>query len=136
MKGSAPTLHSSTPTQPIASFATFETRHGSSGAGDARELLPHLAALERAQLVDHQHAVQVIELVLDRDGQQAVRLELERATVSIEGAHRDALGALDLFTHPGEREASLAPRLRAARLDDLGIDEDPEIARLVLPGAV
>ena len=47
-------------------------------------------ALERRQPVDEQHAVEVIDLVLDRAREEALGLELERAAVLVVRLDRDA----------------------------------------------
>src|SRR5687768_6001784 len=44
---------------------------GLSGLGLLLDLLDRLLALQAAQVVDEQHAVQVVHLVLDADGEQA-----------------------------------------------------------------
>ena len=49
-------------------------------------MLLHLAIhdplFEHAEVIDHEHAVEVIELVLNGDREEAVGLELERGAVA------------------------------------------------------
>jgi hypothetical protein len=87
-------------------------------------------------VIDHQHAVEVIELVLHGDGEEAFGFELEGLAVAVLGADAHRGGALDLLGHAGEREAALGADRRAAAHDDLRVDEDAQIARLVLGGDV
>jgi hypothetical protein len=83
-------------------------------------------------VVDHQHALEVIVLVLDGDGEQALRLELERLALAVLRPDTDALCTVDLLVDAGERQAPLLPRHLARPLDDLRVDEDRQPARLVL----
>src|SRR5690348_3789052 len=66
------------------------------GSGTTRCALLHRtvhdAALERAQMIDHQLAFDVIVLVLHGDAQQVVRFELEPLAVAILGFDLHALG--------------------------------------------
>ena len=97
-------------------------------------LLEHLGldavALERAQVVDEDLAHQVIHLVLDADGRQALGVELVGLAVAAERAHAHAGVALDLLVDLRHRQAALLaqdPVVGAG--DQLGVDQH---ARLVV----
>src|SRR5687768_3899434 len=78
-------------------------------------------ALERRQVFDEDLALQMIHLVLDAYGQQAVGLELERFALGIERSHPYPLRPRDLVEHTGHRKAALLGIGCAAAFDDLGI---------------
>src|SRR3990172_4763648 len=63
---------------------------------------PDDLALQARQVVDEQRALQVVDLVLDRDGEEALALELERLAGVVEGAHPDLGRALDLLGLAGD----------------------------------
>src|SRR5437868_6693396 len=66
-------------------------------SGGLAQLLGELCAdallLELRQMFDEDLALQMIHLVLDTHGEQALRLERERVAVLVVGAHFHALGA-------------------------------------------
>src|SRR5690606_10578282 len=99
-------------------------------------LLPEPAALERTELVDHQHAVQMVVLVLDRHGEQTFGLELEGLAIDVESPHPNALGALDFFGAAWKGQTTLLVALRAGGIEDLRIDENHQIAWLFFVGDV
>src|SRR5207249_4801891 len=114
-------------------------------SGDRRaEVLGHLAAgyrfqrapqelaLEDRQPVDEQHAVQVIDLVLDRPRQVALGLEIQRLAVLVPGRDRDVARTGHLLVDPGDREAALLARLRAGAARDHRVHERPAFVALVL----
>ena len=72
--------------------------------------LLHLAVddplLEDAHAVDHEDAVEVIVLVLDGYGEEAVGLELERLAVAVERPDGDGPRPLDVLADAGEGEAA------------------------------
>src|SRR5581483_7925276 len=74
--------------------------------------------------VDDQHAVEVVQLVLD--DARSVRLELDAQVIAVRvlALEHDTRGALDGHAHALEREAALllGRRLLAA-LDDDGVDD-------------
>src|SRR5688500_4849132 len=82
------------------------------------------ALLQRAHAVDHQHAVEVIELVLHGDGEEAVGVDLEDLAIDAHRADADGRRAIDVLDHAGEREAALFPSDLTVALHDLRIDED------------
>ncbi len=84
-------------------------------------------------MIDHQLAVEMIILVLNRDRQKPVGFELEGLAVRIEGAHLDAFCAVDVFTDAWEGETTLVEGGFPFGFDDLRIDEDAKVTRLVFP---
>ena len=68
------------PTRRAATATRYRLELG--GSGPLLQLAQREAALQRAHVIDHQHAVQVIVLVLDGDGEQALGRELERLAVA------------------------------------------------------
>ena len=65
------------------------------------------ALLQRAHVVDHQDALKVVVLVLDRDREEALGLELEGLARAILGAHFHLRRAVDVFLDA--REATGSP---------------------------
>src|SRR5690606_18574437 len=92
----------------------------------------NLAALEGAELVNHEDAIEVIVLVLDGHGQQSIGFEFERFAMFIQSAHANTFRALDFLTYARKRQATFLPHLHAFQLRDFGIDEDTEVAGRVL----
>ncbi len=98
-----------------------------------RRTLDHLTVLEQPQdalalglvdPVDRQHAVEVVELVLEHPTDVVVGLHEPLLAVEVEGAEGDHLGAHDGEADVGDREAPLGPLALAALLDDLRVDRD------------
>src|SRR5215472_12176570 len=79
----------------------------------------HEVALQGAQVVDEEHTVQMIDLVLHRARQQIVALGLEEFAVHVLRAHLHARRALDLFADLRKAEAAFLFKLLAFALDDL-----------------
>src|SRR5882672_145948 len=86
-------------------------------------LLLQALALELGQVVDEELAVQVIHLVLDADGQQTFRLELERLAGPVERAHLDLGGAVDVVVELRHRQAPFLGVGRALGAHDFGVDQ-------------
>ncbi|MCY1250470.1 hypothetical protein D9M72_641160 [compost metagenome] len=61
------------------------------------QLLLDPVTLERRQVIDEQLAIEVVALVLDANGQQALGDQFERLAVAVQGLDLDALGAIDVF---------------------------------------
>ena len=58
---------------PSAGYDARSSRLGLRGRAASLHLAVDDALLEHAEVVDHQHALEMIELVLDSDGEEAVR---------------------------------------------------------------
>jgi hypothetical protein len=69
---------------------------------------------QHAEVIDHELAIEVIGFVLNRDRQQAFGFELEWLAVLVERLDRDSLGAVDVFTNTGKREAAFVEGRLAA----------------------
>ncbi len=80
--------------------------------------------LELRQVIDEDLAVQVVDLVLDADRQQAIGFHRPLLAVEVEVFDGDPFGTLDLVVDAGHRQAAFfADLLTAALLQGLGIDE-------------
>ena len=80
------------------------------------------------QMVDEQHAFEMVHLVLEADRQQAVELLLVGLAMLVEPAGADAVGALDLGILVGDRQAALGVGHFLVRVrEDLGVDEHPRL---------
>ena len=88
------------------------------------QLLAHHLALQRREVIDEQLAVQVIHLVLDADGQQAVGPQLLRLALAVEEAHGDLVGAVHVGEDAGHGQAAFLVHLFAGLVAQLRIDED------------
>src|SRR5579885_906251 len=89
-------------------------------------------ALDAAQAIDEEAAVEMIDLVLQRDRQQILSLDLDRLLLRRPRAHHHLFRALHLGGEIDHREAALLPEHRALGLDDLGIDELEQVLAGVL----
>ena len=94
----------------------------------------HQTTAQDTEVIDHQLAIEVIVFVLNRNRQEALGLQLEGLTVLVERPDGDALSSVDVFAYTREREAAFVECGFAFGSDDLGIDEDAQVARLVLAG--
>ena len=74
-------------------------------------------------MIEQQHAVEVVEFVLDQAGGQLVGLPVHLVAVDVEPPHVHLLGAEDLEVQPGDRQAPLVEKPLAVRLDDLRVDQ-------------
>src|SRR5438132_1374372 len=83
------------------------------------------AALHGAEMVEEQHAVEVIDLVLHGPRLEARKLGAVGPPVAVQGFERHAEGALHLAVDIGNRETALFSRLALVRgRDDPRVDED------------
>src|SRR5262245_39916459 len=89
-------------------------------------------ALEGAQPVDEELAVEVVELVLERHRQQAVGLDLDLALVERPRPEQDLGAALHLGGVVDDTETALFPQDRAPVLNDDRIDELEEVLAGIL----
>src|ERR1700734_2384080 len=92
--------------------------------------------LQRPQVVDHEHPLQVVVLMLDGTGEQAFGLELEPLTRLVLRPYSHLIPPLDVFSGPGKAEATLVEDDLPLDRQDLRIHEDAEIAGLALGRAV
>src|SRR5690606_27880339 len=91
------------------------------------QLLPpvqqHLS-LERADPIDEEDSVKVVDLVLERSGEEPRGLDPPRLPVPVQPLHHHRRRPLDDFPQARDAQAPLlAPIQLLARLHDLGIDE-------------
>src|SRR3954454_22427044 len=102
-----------------------ESANYSAALGGLRKFLDHAVALQLRQIVDEQHAVEVVDLVLDAGGEQPLGVLLVYLAVEIGETNTHLRRALDLLVIFGDREAALlVDRQFLRRGDDFGIDED------------
>src|SRR3546814_4213870 len=80
-------------------------------------------------MVDEENALQMIHLMLEADGEEAVQLFLMRLALFVEPTGADVVGAVDFGILIGDRETALAVGLESVGgPDNLRIDEDAGIA--------
>ena len=87
------------------------------------EFAPVEFALDPADAIDEELAVEMIDLMLQRDREQVVRLDLDLLLVGRPRAHQHARRAFHVGGVIDHRQASLFPNDRTLGLDDLGIDQ-------------
>ena len=92
--------------------------------GHLGEFLDHAVALEFRDVVDEQHAVEMVDLMLQRRRQQALGEHFPRLALAVEKARAHLRRPLDLFVIFRDRQAALlVDRPLVGRPEDLGIDE-------------
>src|SRR5436309_2485374 len=74
--------------------------------GGLAEFLQHAVAFQLGEVVDEQHAVEVIDLVLDAGGIKALGVLFMHLAVEIGETHAHPRGALDLLVIFGDRQAA------------------------------
>src|SRR6185312_3645157 len=74
--------------------------------GGLGKLLVDAVALELRQIVDEQHAVEMVDLMLDTGRVEALGVLLVQLPVKIEEAHAHLRRPLDLFVIFGDRQAA------------------------------
>src|SRR5689334_14045128 len=96
-----------------------------------REVLPHRfplrerrSSLQKAEIVDEQLSVQVIDLVLQTAREEVSRLELKRLTIAVERANGHARGPLHVAENLRNREAALIGLRGPLGHHDLGVHDD------------
>src|SRR3954470_3621109 len=80
-------------------------------------------ALVGVEPVEHEHAVQMVELVEEHPAEELVALDHHLVAVEIEAGHGHDLRAHDLEVEPGDGQAPLLVDPLPRRLGDLGVDE-------------
>src|SRR3954470_16631927 len=86
---------------------TAESANYSAALGGLRKFLDHAVALQLRQIVHEQHAVEVVDLVLDAGGEQPFGVLLVHLAVEIGEADAHPRRALDFLVIFGDREAAL-----------------------------
>ena len=87
-------------------------------------------------MVDEQHAVQMVHLVLEADGEHAVDLFLVGLAVLVLPAGADPIRAHDLGILLGDRQAAFGVGHLAVRVpQDFGVDEHPRLPDRPLSGS-
>src|SRR5687768_7599303 len=100
----------------------------------ATELGHRLAAGLGIRTLEHEHAVEVIELVLRHARVVLLELETELLAGEVEALERDRHVALDGDEHALDREAALVgDRGRARPLRDLGVDDGGRVLGVLGP---
>ena len=88
---------------------------------------------ERAHLVDEQHAVEVVDLVLPDAGRQVAARHLVQLALEVVRLHLHRLRPAHVLVQPGEAQAPLAVVHRALALDDHRVDGD--VLHVLLSGS-
>src|SRR5690349_5052773 len=105
-----------------------KTRRRKARSGRFAQLLGEARAdallLELGELLDEHLALEVIDLVLNADSKQSLRLQRKGVAVLVEGPNLYALRALDQLIYPGHRQAAFLDVGNAGGIDDLGIHQD------------
>ena len=70
------------------------------------QLLANAFALEIGQIVDEEFSLEVVHLVLQADGREAIEIDFEDLAGHVLGARADGGGALDLIENAGNRQAA------------------------------
>src|SRR5690348_5483696 len=95
------------------------------------------AALQRRDMVDEQHAVEMVDLVLDAGGEQALGFELADLVLLVEIAQADGRRPLDIGILLGQRQAAFAAYHRLVGLpDDFGVGQLDWLRLLALARAI
>ena len=82
-------------------------------------------------MLDEQDAVQMVDLVLDAHGQQAIGIDGEGLAVEIQRRDGDGVGPLHLVVDAGDGQTAFLVGLqRVALSDDFGVDEHPQLVLL------
>lgn len=81
--------------------------------------------------IDRQHAIEVIDLMLQQLGPVALELGLVELAAQVVVAHPNAIGAEDADQQVGEREAVVPHReVLVADIDDFRVDQHPGLVHL------
>src|SRR5438128_268302 len=102
-----------------------------------RQLPKDHAALQRRDVIDEQHAVEMVHLVLDAGGEEALRLYLADLVLVVEIAQPDRRRPLDLGVMLRQRQAALVRRHQLLGTpQDLGVGDAHRLRRLAVAGAI
>src|SRR5689334_13494412 len=101
--------------------------------GRLGEFLDHALAFEPRDVIDEQHAVEMIDLMLQAGGKEPARLHLLLSALKVEILDPHLRRPLDLLVELRDREAAfLVDRLLLRFPQDFRIDEDARLLLLVL----
>src|SRR5581483_6182918 len=78
---------------------------GQGGFFDAAQGAPELDLFEETQVINKEHAVDVVYLVLERLGQYALRLQMQGFALQIDALHQHFFRAPDLGLEPRQAQA-------------------------------
>src|SRR5580704_16767152 len=99
--------------------------------GGLLEFLDHPVALELGNVVDEENAIEVVDLVLQDGGEQALGQDLAFLALAVEGAGAYGRRPLDLgVIFRNGKAALLVSRALSRRPDNLRIDEHLGVWRL------
>src|ERR1700693_2837450 len=90
------------------------------------------SALDVADAIDEELAVEVVDLMLQRHREQVVGLELDFLLLGCPRAHQHARGAFDVGGIIDHRKASLFPDDRTLGFDNFWIDKPQQFLTGVL----
>ena len=96
-------------------------------ARDLLEFLPDPLALQPRQMIDEEHAVQMVDFMLHGAGEEFFAADVEEFAFDVLRADDGFVGAFDLFAEAGDGQAAFLADLRAFELDDLRVDQDEPI---------
>ena len=101
--------------------------------GGFLEFLDHTVALELGDVVDEKNAIEMVDLVLQNGGEQALGQDLALLALAVEGAGAHGRRPVDLGVIFRNGKATLlVGRALLGRPDDFGIDEHLRVGRLFL----
>src|ERR1700677_4764252 len=121
----------------LRDLASQHVRTVAGALGRFLEFLDHPVPLELGDVVDEENAIEMVDLMLEYGGEQALGQDLAFLPLAVEGAGAHRRGTLDLGVIFRDREtALLVGRTLFRRPHDFGIDEDLRVARLFLLGGV
>jgi len=86
-----------------------------------------LLALVGCHPIEHEHAVEVINFVLEESRQQFIGFELDVVAVEVDALHEDLAGTQHFDVQTRDRQTTLVVHPLPARFDDLRIDDDARI---------
>src|SRR5437588_928238 len=92
--------------------------------------------LEAAQMIDEQHAVEMVDLVAERPGHQPLAPHLALLAVAVEVADLHALRPRHGLGEVGDRQTAFVLGDLPDPLDDLGVDEDVQLLGTLADGEV
>src|SRR6266446_6468429 len=107
-----------------------------SGSLSLLHLLLDQPPLERAQVLDEETPVQMVDLVVERPGQQSRSFERADLAAQIHRLDHRALRPPHPFRESGKAEASLVLEIGTRVLDDPGVDQHQDLGGVFAAGKV